>query len=537
MGSGAASRVGLLVNDLAPLNVDSQLLSLPPALGPPPSQSYPPYGDSSVPVVQEALPAAVLRAHAAAAAPAELVELSNGCVCCNLAGELRAALRRLAARVPPLEHVVVECTGVGEPAALAAAIEALTAEGAETETAAAAVGRQLFLHRMVTVVDVSTFSQLLGRAPSAALDGTRMAAAVAAEADGQAGPAAGVRSMGGGKVKSCATGGGSAAASGHAATEQQGGRRPLAALLAQQVEGADVVLLNKCDRLMGRVLAEQQQETGEEEEQGRRCDAAAGGEAGRGPGAGAAGTDTAVEAAARRELAAAVAVVRALNPGARVLPCVRCEVPPGELLGGTPGSGPAGPRRPAPEDGAAEGGSGSSPVAVADERHGRPVEGSPHVPDGTGARAEAAGDAEPAGADRAHEEDEYGIGSYEFRSRRPFHPARLWALLQALAMQEEEEVQQREAVQEDEAGGVTAGELRGGGTGGTLPPELPHPPPRLLRAKGLFWIASLPQAIWELSLAGSELEVAALTEAEEAEGEQAWEAWDDAPWLGLLEEY
>ena len=54
----------------------------------------------------------------------DLVELSNGCVCCTVRGDLVRALKRLKERrlgiLPPrrFDHVVIETTGVAEPAPL-----------------------------------------------------------------------------------------------------------------------------------------------------------------------------------------------------------------------------------------------------------------------------------------------------------------------------------------------------------------------------------------------------------------------------------
>lgn len=54
----------------------------------------------------------------------DLVELSNGCVCCTVRGDLVAALHRLRRRRPPffrrrkIDRVLIESTGVAEPAPL-----------------------------------------------------------------------------------------------------------------------------------------------------------------------------------------------------------------------------------------------------------------------------------------------------------------------------------------------------------------------------------------------------------------------------------
>lgn len=67
------------------------------------------------------------------------------------------------------------------------------------------------------------------------------------------------------------------------------------------------------------------------------------------------------------------------------------------------------------------------------------------------------------GAQHMPESEEYGITSWVFQARRPFHPHRLWQLI--------------------EGGGLPA-------------------PDVLLRSKGFFWIASHPALAWEWSTAG-----------------------------------
>ena len=44
----------------------------------------------------------------------DMVELSSGCLCCTLRGSLMSAIEELARR-KPLDHIVVEATGVAEP--------------------------------------------------------------------------------------------------------------------------------------------------------------------------------------------------------------------------------------------------------------------------------------------------------------------------------------------------------------------------------------------------------------------------------------
>jgi G3E family GTPase len=51
---------------------------------------------------------------------ADTIELTNGCLCCSLADDLAGVMTALAARRPRPDHVVVELSGVGQPAAMTA---------------------------------------------------------------------------------------------------------------------------------------------------------------------------------------------------------------------------------------------------------------------------------------------------------------------------------------------------------------------------------------------------------------------------------
>ena len=48
----------------------------------------------------------------------ELVELSNGCICCTLRGDLLEELRTLSQH-PSVDYILVESTGLGEPLPIA----------------------------------------------------------------------------------------------------------------------------------------------------------------------------------------------------------------------------------------------------------------------------------------------------------------------------------------------------------------------------------------------------------------------------------
>ena len=50
---------------------------------------------------------------------ADMVELSNGCICCTINGELLEAVERILQRPEPLDYLVVETTGLADPLPIA----------------------------------------------------------------------------------------------------------------------------------------------------------------------------------------------------------------------------------------------------------------------------------------------------------------------------------------------------------------------------------------------------------------------------------
>ncbi|CAE8627674.1 unnamed protein product [Polarella glacialis] len=111
-------RIGVVVNDVAAVNIDSQLVRR--------------YETGLV----------------------EVTELQNGCVCCSSADDLFTAVQNIVMRSKdyPFEHIVVELSGVGEPEAVkrnwAIAFECTMPVALRTE-----------IKRVVTVVDASTFGR------------------------------------------------------------------------------------------------------------------------------------------------------------------------------------------------------------------------------------------------------------------------------------------------------------------------------------------------------------------------------------------
>lgn len=128
------------------------------------------------------------------AATRDVVELGGGCVCCSSKDELAEAIVELAMS-GKFEHVIVETTGVAEPSAIAGLFTRRNPFGVT-------LGAVATLSALVTVVDAAFF---------------------AAEA----------AKNGGENFKRL---------------NPKGGDRPVFELMMEQVECADVVLLNQCDR-------------------------------------------------------------------------------------------------------------------------------------------------------------------------------------------------------------------------------------------------------------------------------------------------
>ncbi|WP_107659735.1 GTP-binding protein [Nocardia suismassiliense] len=131
----------------------------------------------------------------------KLVELTNGCICCTLREDLIEAVGRLA-REGRFDQLVIESTGISEPMPVAATFDWEFEDGFK-------LGDIARLDTMVTVVDASTFLAEVARGQALA------------ERNLQAG---------------------------------EGDARTIADLLVDQVEFADVLLVNKTD-LVGAAAA------------------------------------------------------------------------------------------------------------------------------------------------------------------------------------------------------------------------------------------------------------------------------------------
>lgn len=247
----------------------------------------------------------------------KLVEMTNGCICCTLRDDLLVEVRRLA-EAGRFDYLLIESTGIAEPLPVAASFDYRDADGDSLSDVAR-------LDTMVTVVDALTLTRDFASHDFIAERG---------ESLGAEDP------------------------------------RSLVTLLTDQMEFADVIVLNKA-------------------------------------------TD-----AGPKRLDQARRIVRALNPGARLIETDFGHVAPEAIF--------------------------NTGLFDFDKAHLHPMWAKElygfanHVP----------------------ETEEYGISSFVYHARAPFHPARIRAVL-----------------------------------GGALP--------GVIRAKGHFWIATRPDWAVEFSLAGA----------------------------------
>ncbi|MEM6296862.1 MAG: CobW family GTP-binding protein [Myxococcota bacterium] len=59
----------------------------------------------------------------------DMVSLGGGCICCSIRADLVRSIHQMAGRVDAPEHIIVEASGVSDPAAIARAISGPQAEG------------------------------------------------------------------------------------------------------------------------------------------------------------------------------------------------------------------------------------------------------------------------------------------------------------------------------------------------------------------------------------------------------------------------
>ncbi|RYH11893.1 GTP-binding protein [archaeon] len=142
----------------------------------------------------------------------DTLELQNGCVCCSIAEDLIASVARLVdmskTKNSPYDHIIVECSGIAEPRRIRDLFQ-------QAEDYNVKMLSRVKLDTLITLVDAETFMQLFGTDQNLAVN-RKLAysdpVTVDWSSDGNA-------------------------------------QRMVTELLLEQVECADIVLVNKCDLL------------------------------------------------------------------------------------------------------------------------------------------------------------------------------------------------------------------------------------------------------------------------------------------------
>ncbi|MCP2132565.1 GTP-binding protein [Bradyrhizobium ottawaense] len=112
-------RIAVIVNDMSVVNIDKALIET---------------GGSQLSRTEEAL-----------------VELSNGCICCTLRGDLIEEVRKLCSEAR-FDNLIIEATGISEPLPIATAFAYRDENGRSLDDIA-------YIDNMVTVVDAARIAQ------------------------------------------------------------------------------------------------------------------------------------------------------------------------------------------------------------------------------------------------------------------------------------------------------------------------------------------------------------------------------------------
>ncbi|MEM9888780.1 MAG: GTP-binding protein [Bacteroidota bacterium] len=250
----------------------------------------------------------------------KLVEMSNGCICCTLREDLMIEVERLA-KENRFDYLLIESTGISEPIPVAQTFSFIDEDNGID------LSKWSYVDTMVTVVDALNFFKDFG-SPETLMD----------------------RNL----------------------TDMEGDFRTIVNLLTDQIEFANVIIINKAD------LADE------------------------------------------KTIGILKAAIHKLNPTAKILTSTFSKVPPREIL----------------NTGLFDFEEAAQSADWIEE-----LNKEEHTP----------------------ETEEYGISSFVYRSRKPFHPDRFWGYVQQLF------------------------------------------PATIIRSKGLFWLASRPEQALIWGQAGSSL--------------------------------
>lgn len=180
LNSSGELKYGLVVNDVASINIDSKLV----------------------------------RKQTMFKNGVESIELQNGCVCCSLAEDLMASVSKLVSiaevKGERYDHIIVECSGIAEPRKIRELFQ-------EAEDYDSPILYKVRLDTLLTVVDADLFYNSFG-----SKDNLNSKADLAFKREDFLG---------------------------RKTLDDGAGSRLITELLLEQVECADVVLINKCDLL------------------------------------------------------------------------------------------------------------------------------------------------------------------------------------------------------------------------------------------------------------------------------------------------
>ena len=427
------TKFGLLINDMASVNVDSKQIK---------KQNF---GINGI----------------------DALELQNGCVCCSLAEDLIISVSKLVqladAKGKDYDHIIIECSGIAEPRKIRELFQA-------AEDYGDALIERVKLDTLVTIIDASVFLQLFG-----SNDDLKAHTSLAMSENDQ-------------NQKND--------------FDDGMGMRKVTELLLEQVECADVVLINKIDLLPD-----------------PKC----------------------IEIVSK--------VVKGINPNAKVFSCVRGKLDAVSVVGCAKGEGAAAwgvldEHRKLVQ--AAEHDSHSSEHSHSAEEVGHShssSEGCAHEEGGAGAGACLGSSEQDHGHEHSHHgeaghvcdstcnhdhehshtsddhahahshtnsdattaETRFGITSFVYRRRRPFHPVRLASFLQSLGKLSVQGITEyaEELAASDKAVESTRARL-------LRTEAMVNAKRSILRSKGFVWMATSSAAAYFISHAGQYLELSIL---------------------------
>jgi G3E family GTPase len=206
------TKYGLVVNDMASVNIDSKLIKKQTA-----SSSPSQLGDFD---------------------GVDTLELQNGCVCCNLADDLLLSVAKLTSlayiRGVQYDHIVVECSGISEPRGIRQIFQDMEDAAADNPEGHIARGNMVALDTFITLVDATVFMDFFGSDKTLADRRTLFEHPKPEDAEKpvKAPEEADSNNMVLSDVADAMT-----------------SQRRITDLLLEQVECADHILLNKCDLL------------------------------------------------------------------------------------------------------------------------------------------------------------------------------------------------------------------------------------------------------------------------------------------------